>query len=381
MKITIVLGAFFPVPPTMGGGVEKVWFSLAPEFVKRGHDVVMVSRKLPELRREETINGVKHLRVDGFDPPRSLVWLKFLDLIYSLRTMSILRSRRMSELPDADIIVTNTFWLPILLRNSKHGRVYVHVARYPKGQMRYYGNAARLQALSRVIANAIIAQAPRLRAKVRILPNPLPFRTSTASNTPRNNTILFVGRVHPEKGIELLLRAFVCLPREFLSTWKANIVGSHEIHLGGGGKVFFQAMQQLGKQSPLQVQWLGPIFDEAELRAQYRSSMIFAYPSLAETGEAFPLAPLEAMAEGCVPLVSNLACFNDYIEDGVTGFVFDRFGGYPALGNRLADLLRLDRNALAKIAHAARAKAAEFAIEPVAQRYLEDFASVLVGRE
>lgn len=369
MKITIVLGAFFPIPPTMGGGVEKVWFTLAPEFVKRGHEVVMVSRKMPGLSREETIDGVKHLRVDGFAQPRSIVWLKFLDFIYALRVRCVL--------PISDIIVTNTFWLPVLLRGSRLGQVYVHVARYPKGQMRFYGNAARLQALSRVIANAIIAQAPRLRAKVRILPNPLPFRTSTASNPPRNNTILFVGRVHPEKGIELLLRALVCFPREFLSTWKVNIVGSPETHLGGGGKVFFQAMQQLGRQSPLQVQWLGPIFDEAELRAQYRSSMIFAYPSLAETGEAFPLAPLEAMAEGCVPLVSNLSCFNDYIEDGVTGFIFDRFGGYPALGNRLADLLLLDRNAFAKIADAARAKAAEFAIEPVAQRYLEDFASVL----
>src|SRR5947209_14880601 len=129
MKITIVLGAFFPVPPTMGGGVEKVWFSLAPEFVKRGHDVVMVSRKMPTLSREETIDGVKHLRVDGFDTPRSLVWLKFLDLIYSIRTMSILSAKgrtRRGE-PPADIIVTNTFWLPILLRNSKRGRVYVQV--------------------------------------------------------------------------------------------------------------------------------------------------------------------------------------------------------------------------------------------------------------
>ena len=67
MKITIVLGAFFPVPLTMGGGVEKVWFSLAPEFVKRGHEVVIVSRKTPGLSREETIDGVKQLRVDGFD--------------------------------------------------------------------------------------------------------------------------------------------------------------------------------------------------------------------------------------------------------------------------------------------------------------------------
>src|ERR1700682_1485931 len=97
----------------------------------------MVSRNMPGLPGEETSEGVKHLRVSGFDTPRALVWLKFLDLIYSLRTMSIL--------PEADIIVTNTFWLPILLRNSKRGRVYVQVARYPKGQMRFYGKAARLQ--------------------------------------------------------------------------------------------------------------------------------------------------------------------------------------------------------------------------------------------
>src|SRR5207253_2573333 len=107
MKITIVLGAFFPVPPVMGGAVEKVWFALSQEFARRGHEVVLVSRALPELPRSETRAGVKHLRVRGFDIPRSLIWLKFLDLVYSLRTMSLL--------PKADIIVTNTFWLPILL--------------------------------------------------------------------------------------------------------------------------------------------------------------------------------------------------------------------------------------------------------------------------
>src|SRR3982074_777593 len=110
MKITIVLGAFLPVPPIMGGAVEKVWFALSQELA-RGchrlcHEVVLVSRALPELPRSETRDGVKHLRVRGFDTPRSLLWLKFLDLIYSIQTMSIL--------PKADIIVTNTFWLPML---------------------------------------------------------------------------------------------------------------------------------------------------------------------------------------------------------------------------------------------------------------------------
>src|SRR5947209_6241734 len=175
MKITIVLGAFFPVPPTMGGGVEKVWFSLAPEFVRRGHEVVMISRKLPDLPREETIDGVKHLRVDGFDTPRSLVWLKFLDLIYSLRTMSIL--------PNADILVTNTFWLPMLLRDPGRGKIYVHVGRNPKGQMRFYGRAARLQAPSRAIAERIVKEAPRLAAKVAMIPYPV-TRSTTAESPP-----------------------------------------------------------------------------------------------------------------------------------------------------------------------------------------------------
>jgi hypothetical protein len=26
MKITIIQGAFLPVPPLLGGGVEKMWF-------------------------------------------------------------------------------------------------------------------------------------------------------------------------------------------------------------------------------------------------------------------------------------------------------------------------------------------------------------------
>src|ERR1700726_4202774 len=181
MKITIVLGAFLPVPPVMGGAVEKVWFALSQEFARRGHEVVLVSRSLPELPRSETHAGVKHFRVRGFDTPRSLLWLKFLDLIYSVRTMSIVSAIRTDSScgePAADIIVTNTFWLPILVRNSKRGQVYVHVARYPKGQMRFYGKAARLQTPSVAVARAVAAEAPKLAQKIAVIPYPAPGRTS-----------------------------------------------------------------------------------------------------------------------------------------------------------------------------------------------------------
>jgi glycosyltransferase involved in cell wall biosynthesis len=376
MKITIVLGAFFPVPPIMGGAVEKVWFALGQEFARRGHEVIQISRAHPALPQTESIAGVRHIRVAGFAQPRSIIWLKFLDLLYSLR------ARR--ALPKADIVVTNTFWLPLLIRERRHGLVYVHVARGPKGQMRWYRNAARLQAVSRAIGDAIIAQTPELRAKVRVLPNALPFRSPDVSaDLPREKTILFVGRIHPEKGLEVFLRALRHLPREFVLAWKIKFIGPHETELGGGGRDFFNSLQKLASASGAEVEWHKSVFDEAELSRHYQQARVFVYPSLADTGEAMPVAPLEAMANGCVPFVSNLDCFRDYIHDGANGFVFDHRHGNKEqnLAARLTDVLRLRDDELARIGSAARAVAAEFSSDVVAERYLEDFASLLAADE
>ena len=59
-----------------------------------------------------------------------------------------------------------------------------------------------------------------------------------------------------------------------------------------------------------------------------------------------PVAPLEAMANGCVPLVSSLDCFRDYIQDGMNGFVFDHRHGDPIqnLATQMTDLLAAFRN-------------------------------------
>ena len=370
MKVTVVMGAFFPVPPIMGGAVEKVWFALAQEFGRLGHEVVQISRSHPSLPAAEEIEGVQHLRVRGHSQPRSILWLKWLDLLYSLRVRRIL--------PQADILVTNTFWLPLLVRRTDRGLVYVHVQRGPKGQMRWYAHVARLLAVSCAIADEIVAEAPHLRTKVRVIPNALPFQIDPVPHA-REQTILFVGRVHPEKGLELFLRALSHLPAETWSAWKVKIIGPHETHLGGGGEAFLQRMQELGKRSGARVEWRGKIFDAAVLAEEYRSSLVFAYPSVAERGEALPVAPLEAMAHGCAPIVSNLPCFRDYITDGVTGFIFDQRGAEPEknLAVRLADLLGCGREEIMCLGERARAKAAEFGLETVAQRYLEDFASLL----
>ncbi|PYL93423.1 MAG: hypothetical protein DMF14_00600, partial [Verrucomicrobia bacterium] len=200
MKITIVLGAFLPIPPVMGGAIEKSWFALAQEFVSRNHDVTIISRALPQFARHEIVDGVRHIRVCGFDTPRSLLWLKILDLFYSWRVRRIL--------PAADILVTNTFWSPLLARDSSRGKIYVHVGRYPKGQMRFYRKAARLQAPSSAVAEAIKGEAPSSARKVIVIPYPRPQMISAEAPLPleaRAKIVLYVGRVHREKGVHLLV--------------------------------------------------------------------------------------------------------------------------------------------------------------------------------
>jgi glycosyltransferase involved in cell wall biosynthesis len=97
---------------------------------------------------------------------------------------------------------------------------------------------------------------------------------------------------------------------------------------------------------------------------------------VAEKGEAFPIAPLEAMACGCAPVVSDLRCFDDAITDGENGWLFDHRDdtGKPlaALLERLmtSDELRI------RTAEAAKQRSRDYTPQAVAQLFLEDFAEL-----
>jgi glycosyltransferase involved in cell wall biosynthesis len=372
MRITIVLGAFLPVPTIMGGAVEKVWLALAEEFATRGHEVTMISRSVPQFPESETRKGVRHIRVRGFNTPGSLLWLKALDFVYSLRARS--------RLPVADVLVTNTFWLPILVRNASAGRLYVHVARFPKGQLRFYSRASRLQGPSRVVVNAIKEQAPALAGRTVMIPYPAPATLSPAGTPPladREKIILFVGRIHPEKGVHLLVDAFARQARTVFAGWKLMIVGPEEERLGGGGAGYAASLKRLADGLGDEVTFAGPIFDGSTLEQTLRRARIFVYPSLAERGETFGLAPLEAITQGCAVVVSNLECFRDFVEDGVTGFVFDHRSTDPgqSLTTQLGRLVAQE-TMLAGVAAAGYEKSTEYSLSRVAERFLQDFQKV-----
>jgi len=358
-----------PVPPILGSSVEKIWFALGREFARRGHQITHISRQHSSLEREELVEGVRYIRIPGFDPPRSLARLKWRDLLYSRRVLKIL--------PESDILVTNTFWLPVLTPPTKKGRIYVHVARYPRGQMRFYGKAARLQAVSSVIRDAICNEAPKLASKVKVIPNFVCRSSPASAGSKREKCILYVGRMHPEKGVHLLIDAFANLVSSGCSDWKLRIVGSWKVSHGGGGEQYYRALRQKSVEIDRFVEWVGPVFDADQLSAHYQQSSLFVYPSVAGRGEASPLAPLEAMAEGCPPVVSSLACFRDYIQPGGNAWVFDEHS--QAVGNLGAVLQQVVRDSagLEQAGERAMLTAQHYSLPNIADRYLSDFQELM----
>lgn len=312
MKITILQGAFLPVPAELGGAIEKMWFALGKEFARRGHDVIHISRQYKHFPSQEIIAGVHHTRIKGFATPSSGLYLKMLDLVYSFRSKLVIPL-------DSEVIVTNTFWAPLLLNAKLRRRCFIDVQRIPKGQMKMYRNAARLRANSSYVAEAIKNEIPvPKRKKVVMIPNPLPFEINDKDDYEQKVPILlYVGRIHPEKGLELLIKAF----REIKTDWVLKIIGPYDIAAGGGGKKYLNTLRKLSAES--NIEFIGPVYDVHTLNQHYMKASLFVYPSIAERGETFGLAPLEAMAWGCVPIVSNLSCFKDFIEDGSNGLIFD----------------------------------------------------------
>jgi len=189
--------------------------------------------------------------------------------------------------------------------------------------------------------------------------------------------ILYVGRIHPEKGLRLLAKALRLIASgDQARKWECVLVGPVLESQGGGGEAFAGELRRLFDGLP--VRFSPPVFDPAELARIYDDADIFVYPSVAEKGESFGLAPLEAMARGVLPVVSELSVFRDYADPGVNAVVFDH-RSLSARENlaRALQLLLEDSRLRQLMGTAARGKAMGFSTAAIAERYLQLFAKTL----
>jgi glycosyltransferase involved in cell wall biosynthesis/acetyltransferase-like isoleucine patch superfamily enzyme len=372
MRITIVTGSFYSLPPAPCGSVERLWHDLGLEFARRGHEVTFVARGDPDQPQDQVVGNVRYIRRSYWNRTGSRILDVGVDFLYS--------ARMTAHLPEADILVANLFWLPVFaaLRPSR-GRIVVILHRHPKGQLPLYGGAARLAAVSHAVKDAVAQQSSAALAITKVIPNFFDVTAFVPPAIPRSfdgeQVILYSGRLHPEKGLHLLIDAFAAAHAEYPQL-RLRLIGPIAIRDGAGGESYLRALR--AKADGLPVEFLPPVYDRHAFAAVLQSAHYYCYPSLAEKGESFPVAPLEAMATGLMPIVSNLTCFRDLMTHDVNGLVFDHRG--PLAVERLARALRQaasDPQKTAAMGRRAAEHAAQFSCSRIAETYLEDFALLL----
>lgn len=379
MRIAIVTGPFLSVPPAPCGSGERIWLGMAKEFVRQGHEARILACGVPGLPESSHDGGVEITRRMRFRSTPRFALNAAQDLAYSFRQALLLRRW------EADVVLSNSlslpFWKPLLGIDAPFVPV---INRAPKGQLRAYRFLpdTYFAAPSAYIQARCLREAPKAKDRIHKIPNPVDsalFNPSGPGGPADPKAILFAGRLHPEKGLDLLLSAFreAHLQDDQL---RLLIAGPSTVEEGGGGGEYLARLKAAAKGLP--VEFLGPVRDRLELARLYRACGVFCLPSLALHGEALPVAPLEAMACGSVPVCSDLPQFRDFLRHEQNGLVFAR-RSHDASSQLAASFLRLAHSPREhrRLARASLRRSAAFSESAVATRYLELFHRILRGRK
>ena len=176
--------------------------------------------------------------------------------------------------------------------------------------------------------------------------------------------ILWVGRIDPVKGLDLLLDAF------------QRLADCDDLHLvlAGDGPIRGQLTEQARNLGLVDhVHWLGARDDVGGL---YRSADLFVFPSRTE---GLPNALMEAMAAGCPIVTTDVAGCRDLIEHDETGVVVP-FGDVSALAGAMQELLEDRGRARCLGEEASRRVASDWHIGQSYDRYAALYAQML-GQE
>lgn len=291
------------------GGAQRVVSTLATAWSERGQTVSVITLagadddffRLPPSVRRVSIGGLG--RGGGFAGGVTANLARVRSLRRALRRVG-------AEVAVGFITPTNVLLTLAALgteiltvvserndpRRQSFGCVWDHLRRIT------YRFADVVTANSHGTLEALAAFVPR--SKLAFVPNPLSVPQD--GETPRRPIVLAVGRLHHQKGFDVLLDAFA---EAALQGWRLAVVGD-----GGLRQPLMDQAAGLGISD--RVDWMGRVDDPMPL---YREASVFALPS---RYEGTPNALLEAMASGCACIVSDASPGPlEYVRHGVSGIV------------------------------------------------------------
>lgn len=208
-----------------------------------------------------------------------------------------------------------------------------------------------------------------VRTPITVIPNVGVSLAKTHSPVGTDKfTIVYIGRISEEKGIECLVKAVSILRKTLRTKLKVKLVG-------GGSQSYVAHVKKLLVESNTEdvIDMVGPV-DHKQLWRYYTESDAFV---LASTREGVPAAMIEAMAHGKPVVAARVGGIPEFVRNGMEGLLFES-GDCKQLADRL-EALATDERLRTRLGRKARETANGMTWSATAKRYIALFDLVRTG--
>jgi glycosyltransferase involved in cell wall biosynthesis len=306
MKIAILVGVF---PPKWFGGIEIATYNLASHLARKGHEVHVITSHddgLPDLSEENGfyVHRVARLKIHivGILP----FWIRIYLLIRKIKPDVVHSQTTLYSIPAE--AAKKFLKIPYVVwgRGSEiysPGRLLSIISKSP------LQNADAVLALTEDMKREMQKVCPR---EVSVIPNGISlekFKVSSRYKKESTRTVIFVGRLHPVKGIQYLIEAMTIVHQKMPDT-KLIIVGD-----GAERSRLEKHVKELDLNDC--IQFAGKVPQERIPEFMHQAD-IFVLPSLSE---GFPSVLLEAMASGLPVIATSVGGIPELIDEGINGFL------------------------------------------------------------
>lgn len=375
-RICYVLSHFFP----HASGAEKQALAQGAELVRRGHQVRVITRSIPGQPLDDTLEGIQIHR-----------WIKTSNLgpLFGLSFVAGVARSLLRLRSEYDLIHTHQGLWEAISTGFARPLLSGAPTLIQPASSGYYGEAEELARtrgfpiLRRAILNntafaVISADIERQWLDLGVPPSRMirlasgvdanhfragPVASRVEATLPPHPRVVFTGRLHPQKNLDVLLEAWPDV---------SDRTGASLILVGDGEEQARLIDKALAMGVHDHVYFAGRVEDPAEY---LRGSDVFALPSVAE-GMSNSL--LEAMATGLPCLASAIGGNTDLLGQGQAGLLL------PANDSRAWSeaLIRVlsDPELARSLGDSARRRIEmEFSIEAVVDRYQALYHRLLAG--
>ncbi|MGV8879820.1 MAG: glycosyltransferase [Sphingobacteriaceae bacterium] len=316
LKILLLMDPFIPVPPVHYGGIERVIYDIANQYVNLGHQVTLVAGP-HSLSPDRLITYGEN----GSSNPN--IHLKTLFEVYRIL---------FKEIKNHDVIHNFgrlAFLIPFLKNSTKKIQTYMRYVDINNIKLIDQINPKNLiyTAVSNIIANTGKTNKSQWRTVYNCAPiNQFEFKSDTVSD----GYLAFLGRIEKCKGLHNAIKVARQTNRNLIIAGNISDLEHERIY-------FEREIRPLI--DGIQIKYIGPV-DNAQKNDLLGNASALLTP--VEWLEPFPIIIPEAYACGTPVLGFNNGGIPEGIQHGVTGFISENIGEMSQHVNQISLLSRYE---------------------------------------